>query len=218
MAFSGSEDAIEQIALVVCAVYGFTPERVDNMSKLEFMLYSQRIKQLSDRIIKRPWYRRRLLLTDASKITLGQFIEIQHWSKMGEVDSLPLIAASILLKRGDHKADTERMLRTDARRLLHDIKAFMQSFQQLLESYSGLFEKPEAKGDETEEEIEALEKERALEVHPFIEQYGWIFSAKKVAEYEGITLEQAYGLPVIQAFNDLAYLKSEQDYQKQINK
>jgi hypothetical protein len=54
--------------------------------------------------------------------------------------------------------------------------------------------------------------------HSFIEQYGWIYSAKEVAQHEGITLDKAFDLPILQAFNALAYLKSEQAYQKYINK
>lgn len=221
-AYSHSDDEVVQIALAVCEVYGFTHDEVDNMKPPEFLSYTKQLTRLSNRIIRRPWYFPRILITEAEKINLGQFIEVQHWLKMGEVDSLPLIAASLIRwhwVRGDkHKRNAELMLKINVRWVLHDTKAFLASFQELLDSYAGLFEKPELRGDETDEQIEAMEKEKALEVHPFIDQYGWIYSAKKVAEYEGITLEQAYNLPVVQAFNDLAYLKSEQDYLKQMNK
>lgn len=218
LAYVQTKDQTEQIALAVCEIFNLSHDRVDNMSKLEFMLYCKRIEKITRKLITRPWYFKKILLTEAEKITLGQFIEIQHWVKQGEVESLPLIAASILLNRGEHKQDVKRMLKTNVRKLLQDVKAFMSSFEELLKSYSGLFEKDEIRGDETDEEIEQMEKEKALEVHPFVEQYGWIYAATKVAAYEGISLEQAYGLPVIQAFNDLAYLKSEQDYQKQMQK
>ena len=66
--------------------------------------------------------------------------------------------------------------------------------------------------EETEEEGE---KES---VHPFIERYGWMFSAKQLAEYEGITLEEVYNIPIIQAFNGLSYLKSKAGYEKMKSK
>ena len=47
----------------------------------------------------------------------------------------------------------------------------------------------------------------------FNKRYGWIYSASQVAEYERITLDEAYGLPVCQAFNDLAYLKAKSSYE-----
>lgn len=216
--FAATDDPIEQVAYAVCDVFNLTVEQVDNMSKRKFIRYSNKINRVTKRIIKRAWYQKQIVLTDANKITLGQFIEIQHWVKSGEIDSLPLVAASILKIRTEHKADTEKMLNTDVRKILCDIKTFMQSFEELILSYSGLFDKDGMPPDATDEEIEEMEKAKALELHPFIEQYGWIFSAKQVAAFECITLEQAYGLPVIQAFNDLAYLKSEQDYTKQLNK
>lgn len=217
--YQTTSDPIEQIALAVCEVFSLSVDRVDNMSKWEFVLRSKYVGWISNRIVKRPWYMRRMLCTDAEQITLGQFIEIQHWLKMGEVESLPYVAASILRNRGNHKKDVERLMRTNVRRLLSDVKMFMESFGKLLESYATLFYKDTSLPiDPSDDEINDLDREKELETHPFIDQYGWIFSAKQVANFEAITLEQAYGLPIIQALNDLSYLKSEQDYQKQLNK
>ena len=52
----------------------------------------------------------------------------------------------------------------------------------------------------------------------FTENFGWIYSAKQVAEMEGIPLDAVYDLSVIQFLNDLAYLKQKRlvdEYQYQ---
>lgn len=216
--YAGTDDPIEQIALAVCHVYSLTVDEVDGMRKAEFLRYSAGMTRTMQRINSRPWYYRKILQTDATKITLGQFVEVQHWAKDGEADSVPLIAASVLKKRGQHKKDVERILRMNIRRVRQDVTAFMESFNDLVLSYSGLFEQKELDPDATEEEIEAREKEQALAVHPFIDRYGWIFSAKQIATFEGIALDQAYELPIIQALNDLAYLKEEVDYKAKQNR
>ena len=47
----------------------------------------------------------------------------------------------------------------------------------------------------------------------FNKRYGWIYSASQIAEYERVTLEQAFALPVRQAMNDLSYLKAKNKYE-----
>jgi hypothetical protein len=129
---------------------------------------------------------------------------------MGEIDSMHLVGASIWKDKRDHGLKAELLRNKKVEHVLEDITSFLLSFAELIISYKGLFET-----DELEEENEDAKVEKP---HPFIEQYGWIFSAKKVAEHEGITLEKAFELPVIQALNNLSYLKSEQSYQRKINK
>ena len=42
----------------------------------------------------------------------------------------------------------------------------------------------------------------------FSRRFGWFYSAAEVAEYERITLEQAYNLGVVQFLNDMIYLRA----------
>jgi hypothetical protein len=213
-AYIGTDDPVEQVALAVCHVYGLAPDEVDEMKRAEFLRYSNGMARKMQRNAARPWYYRRIIQTDATKMTLGQFVEVQHWAKDSEPDSMPLIAASMLLKRGNHKKDVARILRMDIRRVRQDVGLFMSSFNDLIASYAGLFEEDEIPIDATEEEVAELMKLKQLTTHPFIERYGWIYSAKQVAEFEGITLDRAYDLPILQALNALSYLKAKTDYSK----
>lgn len=46
-----------------------------------------------------------------------------------------------------------------------------------------------------------------------MERWGWVHNTKQVADFENITIIQAYQLPIIQYLNDLAYLKDYNKYQ-----
>ena len=208
--WNSENDEVTQIALIVCDLYGYTYDEVDNMEPRKFLKLSKKVERSFVGIDKKPIYSRVKLNVDAFSITLGQFIEVQHFLKLGEIDSMHLVAASIWEDKRDHKRKAEILLNKNIRYVLKDISAFLLSFTSLLNSYSGLFETEERSDEEEEAKVE--------KPHPFIEQYGWIYSAKQIAEHEGITLDKAFELPVLQAFNTLAYLKSYQSYQKHISK
>ncbi|CAB4153174.1 hypothetical protein UFOVP617_55, partial [uncultured Caudovirales phage] len=85
---------------------------------------------------------------------------------------------------------------------------FLSSIQQLDKEFKGLFDS----GDDESEHDEVSGRET---VHPFMRNYGWIYQAKLVAEHEGIRLEQVYSLKTIQFLNDLAYLKSKAEHERE---
>jgi hypothetical protein len=205
--YNQSDDEITQVALIVCDMFNLSHEEVDNMQPKQFIKYSNKVTKQFKKLGKKPYFGRLKLETDAKKITLGQFIEVQHFLKMGEIDAMHLVTASIWGSSKAHDVKADLLLKKHIRYILADYTTFLQSFSELLQGYKGLFESEEV------EEDGKMEKP-----HPFIEQYGWIYSAKEVAQHEGITLDKAFDLPILQAFNALAYLKSEQSYQKYINK
>lgn len=207
--YDPSNDELSQIALIICDMFGLSYQEVDSLSARTFLKYSKKVSRAFGNVLKRPWYIRNRFNTDATKITLGQFVEVQHFVKMGEHESLHLIGASIHKARGkenyNHNKAADKLLNINVRYVLSDIKSFMLSYTELLKSYAGLFET----------DIEDVE-EGAMpsKPHPFIERYGWLFSARQVAKDAGVTLEQAMEMPIIEALNTLAYLKSEQSYVK----
>jgi hypothetical protein len=50
----------------------------------------------------------------------------------------------------------------------------------------------------------------------FMQNYGWIYQAKLVADFEGIPLDQAFNLSVINFLNDLAYLKAKMEHDNEL--
>ena len=200
--YNEKNDQIEQIAWCICVVFNKRPEDVNNWGKWKFLFYTKWLNYRFSKVIKplRPLD----MITDAEQITLGQFIEVEHFMKSGPYDSLAPIGATIWKKEGNHKDKAKELNKTNVRRQLPQITKFIESFQKLIESYSGLFEQEAI----TTEEMEPTEP------HPFVTQYGWIYSAKQVGDFEGIPLDKAYDLHILQAFNDLAYLKAFSQYQK----
>jgi len=124
-----------------------------------------------------------------------------------------LVGASIWDDKRDHVYKSELISNMPANYVLNDIMKFINSFNDLINSYKGLFEIQDEMESDDDDEIKTYE-----EPHEFISKFGWFFSAKQIAEHEGIKLEDAYNLPIIQALNDLAYLKSEQSYKNKKNK
>lgn len=202
--YSEQQDEVTNVALLISDLYNKTYEEVNNLTKWKFLWYTWRISRKFSKVDIRPWWSWMRFQTDATKITFGQFIETQHFVKLGEIDSINLVAATILKGKRDHTRKASYLMRNNVRHSLWAVKKYLESFQKLIESYAGLFE--------TDSESDTMEKP-----HPFVEQYGWIYSATQVAEHERIKLDEAFDLPVIQALNVLAYLKSYQSYQKKMN-
>jgi hypothetical protein len=209
--YNENEDESTQIGWVFMDMFNMSIDQVMSLNKKQFYKYSKIVSKRFHNIDKKPFWSPFKFETDALKITLGQFIECQHFMKQGQIDALHLVGASVWKDKRKHQIKSEILLNTNVRHVLQDITKFFLSFAELVDSYKGLFET-----DETEDEPDELAKPE--KPHPFADQYGWIFSAKQVAEHEGITLDAAFDLPVVQAFNDLAYLKAYQSFQKHLNK
>lgn len=205
-------DTVEQLGWMICEAFNKTYEQVDAMNARKVARYATKLEKALT--AKEPLFPSIRFQTDATKITFGQFIEVQHWLKQDLPAVLDLVAASIMLNRIDHKEDAAMIRERPLRNVLLPVKAFVESLEQLIKSYKGLFEPDTAEGDD--DEIRPMKK--GPNVHPFVEQYGWIYSATEVAQHEGIKLEEAFDLPVIQALNDLSYLKAKQQYDKHMSK
>ena len=51
----------------------------------------------------------------------------------------------------------------------------------------------------------------STEGSPFMERWGWVYSTKQVADFQNISVNEAYDMMVVEYLNSLAYLK---DYNK----
>jgi hypothetical protein len=206
-----THDDIERVAWMICYLFEKSPDEVNNLSSIKFLKLSDKLsKQLQ---VKQPWYSYPKLQTDALKITFGQFIECNYWLKASPIEVAHLVSASLVLPnwivKGDHQAKAQAILNLPIGFIFDQLNTFVESLNALIKSYSGLFE------IDNEPKDEELINEPP---HPFLDQYGWFFSAKQVADHEGITLEAAYELPVMQVLNDLSYLKAKAQYDKYLAK
>jgi len=195
-------DDVDKMALMVCCLFNIEPVKVNEMPPKKFLRKVTKLtKQFEN--VKQKWWQKRKVEIDATKLTAGQFIELQHWMKDDIVSNLHLIVASILLKRSEHKQDTERVSNDSVGKYLTDTMQLIESLKDLLETYKGLFQDDE---------------DKEVETHRFIEQYGWLFSIESVAEYLRITINQTYEIGILEFLNALVYLKGKGKYNEWLSK
>lgn len=199
-------DMVDKLAHSVCVVYKKKPQEVNEWGKGKFLKYAGRLERLFSKPPPRSWFEMPLE-TDAAKINYGQFVEIMYFLQNGMIENIHHIAASLMGGADDHAVRSQMVLETGITRVLHPVSVFIASWEKLMRSYSGLFEID----DERDEDDRVVKRESP---HPFIEQYGWIFSATKLADHEKIKLEEVWDLPIIQALNGLSYLKSKTKYEQ----
>lgn len=88
---------------------------------------------------------------------------------------------------------------------------FLQNFRRFYKKFPTLF----GEADESEGQDEGGNPDFS---DGFNENFGWIYNVKNVAEFEGITLEAAYNLNIMQFFNDLVYLKEKSKHDERLIK
>jgi hypothetical protein len=82
----------------------------------------------------------------------------------------------------------------------------LSRLQELDKSFEGLF----GSRDDGEELDEIPSRSS---VSNFMRDFGWIYQASLVAEFERIPMEEVYDIPTIQFLNDLSYLKAKNEYE-----
>lgn len=218
---STTPDTVERLGWMVCTVFDFPEDEVNLMSARRFARYC---KRLNRQLAAKPRIGRRVdIETDAQKITLGQFIEAQHWLRDctepgDEISVMEFLAATLVKNRPadfDHPAETARMRTRHFADVLRKVQKFIESRNELIKNYAGLFDTAEGPEDE---DIEVVKQNQKAKEHPFITQYGWQYSAKCVAEHLGLTLDEAFDKGILEALNTLAYLKAKAQYDKIKNK
>lgn len=200
---------LDKLLFSICAVFNMTEYQLDNAGVKKAAKLTKKIKAIFDapfapgavtRIGRYvPNY-------DPASFTFGQYIELCFYLSETPVQNIHYVLASIsrhLFRK--HKADNHSK---KARYFLH------QPMETVMGSYNLLVERFKAfnKGYSSLFGLDA-ETHGNAQGDVFNKRYGWIYAASQVAEYERIPLDDAYGLPIRQALNDLAYLKAKSKYE-----
>jgi hypothetical protein len=82
----------------------------------------------------------------------------------------------------------------------------LSRISELDKGFQGLF----GFGDDEQESDEVSSRSP---VSNFMRDFGWIYQAALVAEFERIPMEQVYEIPTLQFLNDLSYLKAKNEYE-----
>ena len=205
-------DQLDKVLFSMAFLTGKSEQEFDKINKFKFAQLQRQFKSRFEQLNMQGKETERIkdfkFNFDVRRVTLGQFIEVQHFYKNNYLNNLHLIAASFsTCKKLSHVERADRILKMPLLPVLYNVTKFLEVIKKLTNEYKGLFG------------IEEMEEEDLKELtNGFNEQYGWIYSAQKIAEFERIKLDEAYDLPIIQAYNDLAFLKAHEEYQEEINK
>jgi len=198
-------DQIEKLLHTACIIYGHTEYTISQLPlKKVQKLIAKTAKLFSTQCPDMPRERigRYFIDYNMEHLRLGQYVELTHFIQAGPVDNADKILASVAHtpfrknRSSIHGKIADYFLHAPVPDVIGSAKLVIESFGRLNEKYKGLFSGGEGVTDS------------------FNKYYGWIYSATIVAEHERITLEQAFDLPITQALNDLAYLKSKAEYDK----
>lgn len=200
---------IDKLLFSTCVIYDMTEHQLDNAGVKRATKLTKKVGAIfSTPFHTRP--RKRLgmyfIKYDVSKISFGQFIELSFFLSQNPVRNAHFVLASMSNafmqknKATDHRKKADYFLKRPVSDIMGAIALIQEGFKAFVGEYKDLFGLDrEAMGDVQEDR--------------FNKRYGWIYAASQVAEYERITLDQAMGLPIRQALNDLTYLKAKASYE-----
>jgi hypothetical protein len=203
----------DKLLFSTCIIYGISENTLDNMNPKEAAKKILKVSKLLTSVpkieAKRFVYPYKINYNTLS-LTFGQYIEIAYFLQGGILNNAHLIVSSCAksLQNIPHSKKADCFLHKPIEYVLGAAMQITNNFNDFNKGYKGLFGAVKINDKGNEEPIKE---------EPFIKQYGWIFSATQVAEHEKITLDAAFNLPIVQALNDLSYLKSKGKYlEKQI--
>jgi hypothetical protein len=198
----------------VCEVFGITEYELSNVPQKKAMAMLSDVEALfKSAPVGKPVNRsgKFVLNYDASGITFGQYIELSFFLQQ-EIHGAHLALASIARRRfhkyvtDGHRERAEHFLHQPVEMVLGSLNLFIGQFKMFNDEYKDLF---------------GLDKEAYdidVQSDRFNKRYGWIYSASRIAEYERITLDEAFRLPIRQALNGLMYLKEKDKYEAEQQK
>lgn len=217
----------EKLLQIICILNNLTDEEAQDLPIKTYHNLTATALQLFERKPEEKYHKRiRIgrkvykMAASPNKLRYGQYIEVQHFLKGGIIENLHFLAASIASPvrfgfafKNDssrHEIVANEFLQANFLKTYESILFFCAALHQFNKGYKSLF------GTEDEEDDE----EPAEKSHGdgFTERWGWVFAATEIANHERIPLDAVYDLGLIQALNDLAYIKSFKEHEKRLNK
>lgn len=211
---SSEHTDMDKVLFSACIVFDKTEYELDNEKPGKVLRLMNQMQKIFDTPFNTKVCRRigkYHINYNISKITFGQYIELAFFLQ-SPVQHAHYILATMSnqwlrkYKSRDHRKRADYFLTMPVIEVTGSVQRIKENFAAFNIEYSRLFGvDKEVAGDVQEEQ--------------FNKRYGWIYSASQVAEYERITMDKVFALPVRQALNDLAYLKAKAKYEmEQIRK
>lgn len=200
---------LDKTLFTVCVIFDKTEFQLDNLPLKKASKYISKIekifiKELKSKPLKNIGKFR--MEYDPSKLTFGQCIDLFFFLQNPTQNAHYALASIVSKESETHKERAEYFQTLPITKVWGAYGKFLNQFEAFNKEYKSLFGlDSEVVGEEAK-------------VDKFNKRYGWIYAASQVAEYERITLDQAFDLPIRRALNDLAYLKAKSKYESELLK
>lgn len=196
---------IDKALFSVCIIYGMTEFELDNTDPKKVLKLTGRVSKVFESPFKPKALSkigRYFINYDVSGMTFGQYIELAFFLQ-DTVKYAHYIMATISkqwMRKQDHRRKSEYFLSRGVTDIMGCIGLIKERYEDFNKEYKHLF---------------GLDKSVAgdVETEDFNKRHGWIYSATRVKEHEGITLDATFALPVRQALNALVFLKAKEKYE-----
>lgn len=195
---------LDKILFTTCVVFNLTEYQLDNKPLKEANKLIEKVKNIFENEINaKPKKKigKFKMDYDPSKLTFGQYIELSFFLQARPIQNAHYILSSLASKDADkHRQRADYFLTIGVSKIVGSISFFIEKFKKFNEEYKSLFGLDNESGG------------KEAQSDQFNKRYGWIYAASQVAEYERITLDATFALPIRRAFNDLAFLKAKVKY------
>ena len=201
-------DDIDKALYCACVVFDKTEYQIDNEKPKKVLKMMNKMQSLFE-IPFSPKPEKRIgkyvVNYDVSRITFGQYVELSFFIGNGALRNVHYILATMSNRwrkkhtASDHRLKADYFQTQPVEKVIGALNVIQENYSRFNGEYKQLF---------------GLDRDVAGDVQndEFNKRYGWIYSATQVKDHEGITLDEAFALPVRQAFNALLYLKAKGKY------
>lgn len=195
---------IDKVLFSACVVFKKTEYELDNEKPKKVLKMMNKLQSIFETPFNPVACKRigeYIINYDISLITLGQYVELAYFISDGSEKNAHYILATMAKSktRKEHRVKADYLYSEPVALVVGAMNDIVKSFDQFNKRFKNFFGvDPNVAGNSQNDE--------------FNKRYGWIHSATQVAAHEGIPLDEAYKLPVIQAFNDLIFIKAKDKY------
>jgi hypothetical protein len=202
---------MDKVLFSACQVFDKTESELDNTDPQKVLKMTTRMQRIFETPLNTKSLTkigRYVINYDVSKMTFGQYIELAFFlsDKEKVIARAHFIMATISYQwmrkhmTADHRKKANYFSHQPIEKVLGAINLITENFNQFNSEYKNFFGvDKDVSGDVTNDD--------------FNKRYGWIYSATRIKEHEGITLDEAFAMPVRQAFNDLMFMKAKDKYE-----
>lgn len=209
-------DELGKTLLAVCVLFDMTEYELDKKGAKVADKLGRQVAKIFNASLGEPEPCKNignyLINYDPDDLRTRQYVELMFFMQGEPMLSAHYILASISNKKysinnsGEHKTKSTYFQSQPILKVVGTVKQFTENFAAFNAEFKPLFGlDDEVVGDKAK-------------IDPFNKRFGWTYAVTRVAEYERVTLDQAYELPSRQFLNDLAYLKALDKYMAEQSK